>query len=106
MIIDKYILWFRRANEVAARRLSMPPLSDHQLTVLMLVKRGKLVKLSVVMSHMEKLGKISADFYCSLSLKHLVKHGLVSKESVWHSITPKGREYLSYIRHFLLNKRL
>jgi DNA-binding PadR family transcriptional regulator len=106
MKLDKYLLWFQQANATAAKRLHIPALPAHQLAVLMIIKRAAAIRYSVIQSKLKQLGKTHHDSYISRSLNALLSSGLIQRSNHLYTITPSGREYLSSIRQFLLNKRL
>lgn len=109
MKLEKYIFCFTSANYRASQRTGVPLLHMTQLRYLYGLRRLGVVSqasLSDFIYH-HRVDTNRRDNRATWNdLDVLVTRGLASRENRRYSITPLGREYLSHIRQYLLNKRL
>lgn len=107
---EKYYLMSDSANYRASRRLGIAELTRTQLRYLYSLRRlgetSQLALTDYVYSHRPHV--VRPDNRSSWNtLNSLVIIGLVDKTSRGHyAISSMGREYLSYLRNYLVNKRL
>lgn len=106
---EKYYLMGDAANYRASRRLGIKPLSDSQLRYLYAIRRLGRSSLKYVTDYVNQYRPhlVTPDVRNSWhTLDDLVNYGLVIREGKYYSISSTGREYLSYLRNYLVNKRL
>lgn len=109
MKVDKYIFCFTTANHRASQRTGVVELTHTQLRYLYALRRlGTISQVGLsdyVYSHRPHV--VRRDNRSTWNeLNVLVQRGLATREKQRYTITQLGREYISYIRHYLLNKRL
>jgi DNA-binding PadR family transcriptional regulator len=108
MKLDKVIFCMPKANKLAATRLSLiRPLIASELFILYAIKR-----LPNPCTHMH-IDRFAERVYNPMSfntiakaLSYLTEQQLIERNLKSYSLSPLGREYLSYIRQYLINVRL
>lgn len=109
MKLEKYIFNLPKAVKLASTRTGTPrPLIPTELFLLYAIKR---LPNPCTQTHLQRF---SAIVYNPLTLNtihkglcYLVEYGLIERDALKsYSLTPLGREYLSYIRRYLINVRL
>ena len=99
MIVEKYILYFDRANAFVSKRHGHDPLTHTELKIMYLCKRGK----GSSISHSKFFG---GGNYAH-SLRDLVALGyIVRTVKGFYDITDAGRVFLSQVRKYLVNIRM
>lgn len=105
MKIDKYVLYFDRANEKVSRRLGFVRLTPSELSIIMIIRRQVGARYVVIQSRLKDCGKPFSDMMVVTGLRRLVDKGLIEKRQGYF-ITSLGREYLSGVRNYLVNIRM
>jgi hypothetical protein len=106
---EKYYLMGDAANYRASRRIGVRPLSDSQLRYLYASRRLGRSSISHLTGYVNGFRPhvVVPDVRNSWNtLNTLVQLGLLIREGKYYSISSTGREYLSYLRNYLVNKRL
>lgn len=106
MKLDKYVLLWEQAQRKVCKRLEIPVPNHHQQAVLMLLRRGGQMRFSMLKQSLNRIGKNADPSYVAQSLSALLKSGLIAKDGIYYSLSSLGREYLSYLRNYLINYRL
>jgi hypothetical protein len=106
MKIEKYLLHLPASIRMASKRMELPRLTTLQLTLLFLIRTHSPVK-TIVLFNICKKAELVAN-YPSLAnnVSILTRYGLIEGSDALYSLTYRGRDYLSYIRRYLLHKRL
>lgn len=105
MKIDKYVLFMPAANVKACKRLNVRPLSAHNIALLYAIKQ-KPINYSAIMEYFISIAFDISDTTIHYSLQYLLSIQFIERTGKAYTIAPLGREYLSLIRRYLLNKRL
>lgn len=106
MKLTKYVFLFDAAVEFVSSRYDLPKLTWSQLFVLYSVyylpvsTHGKIVRHAKDMKHPISQPSVS------VCLGQLVRLGLIESDVGRYSLSPLGRELLSGVRRYLLNRRL
>lgn len=106
---EKYYLMGDAANYRASRRLGIRPLNDSQLRYLYASRRLGRSSIGHLTGYVNGFRPhvVIPDSRNSWNiLNTLVQCGLLIREGKYYSISSTGREYLSYLRNYLINKRL
>ena len=106
MKIDKYILCFDHANQLAAKRLQLHPATPVELQILITLKRLISASPASIRNYLRKHHNTGGEITVKRCLSRLLQDNLINKSSTSYSLSPIGREYLSHIRRNLLHKRL
>lgn len=106
MKVDKYVLFFPSAVRRISKRMGIPPPSHHQICVLYLLRRRGLLRFSAIVKLLESYGISPSEKTLSFSLTALLSSELIVKSSDGYIVSNTGREFISYVRSFLLNKRI
>jgi hypothetical protein len=109
MKIEKYIFCFGSANHRASKRTGIPPLTNTQLRYLYALRRLGTISQVGLSDYVYgfRTHVIRRDNRATWNeLDILVRRGLAIREKQRYTITTLGREYISHIRNYLLNKRL
>lgn len=105
MKLDKYILFLPAANDLAAKRTKVRPLSTHNLAVLYAIKQRP-IGFKALLNYLHSCFYPIAETTMHYSLDYLLSIQFIERTGKAYTIAPLGREYLSLIRRYLLNKRL
>lgn len=106
MKIEKYLLYLPASVRVASKRLDIPVLNNFQLALLYLIRSHYPVKTKALFRICQD-AKLTDNYpFLCTNVSILAKYELVEVSHALYSLTPKGRDYLSYIRRYLLHKRL
>lgn len=105
MKIEKVLIFLHPAIRHASSKLKVEPLSVIDLTILYILRRSS---LTVVAIHKlsTSYGRDTAIKTIHYSLQYLLSIQFIERTGKAYTIAPLGREYLSLIRRYLLNKRL
>lgn len=106
MKIQKYVFLFHAAVEVASKRLNIPNLKTSDCFVLYSIAYLPKATHGSLMRHNEDMRYNVTAMTISTSLRTLLDAELISLDSRVYSITWKGREFMSYVRRYLLHKRI
>jgi len=107
MKLNKYIFLLPSAVVKVSRRYEVPELSFHDLFVLYAVAYlPEGIRQISIVRHAKRMGHPISQGSISESLSLLSAADLVHVHDMRISLAPLGREYLSAIRRYLLNKRL
>lgn len=108
MKLEKYIFNLPKAIRLASTRTGVSrPLIPSELFLLYAIKR---LPNPCTQTHLQRF---SASVHNPITLNtihkgllYLVEQQLIERNQKSYSISPLGREYLSYIRQYLINVRL
>lgn len=106
MKIEKVLLCLDEAITVSAKKVGVRPATRLQLSVLYAIVRLQPCRNISIYNYLSKHKPDISPVTVSTSLQYLEKQGLILRSLQSFSISPLGREYLSRIRKYLLNKRL
>ena len=107
MKIQKIVFLLPAAVEVASKRFGVPPLTPNEVFTIYSIQYLPMnTSQASILRHASKLGYPITNATISRSVHTLHSSGLIQLEEGRYSISPLGREYLSSIRRFLINKRL
>ena len=106
MKIQKVVFLLPSAVEVVSKRFNVPSLTHHEVFVIYAIQYLPPSNQASLLRHANKLGYSISDASVSRSVHALHTYGLISLQDGRFSISSLGREYLSAIRRYLLNKRL
>lgn len=106
MKVDKYVLLFPSAVRRVSKRMGIPPPNRHQLCVLYILRRRGLLRFSAIIRMLESYGISPSEKALSASLTALLSSELIIRSPDGYIVSNTGREFISYVRSFLLNKRI
>jgi DNA-binding PadR family transcriptional regulator len=107
MKIQKVIFLLPSAVIKVSKRHGIPPLTNHEVFIIYAVSYLPMASYQMAIYRFaERLGYPISEPTISRSIHTLADYGLVTIDNYKFSITPLGREYLSGVRRYLLNKRL
>lgn len=107
MKIEKYILHLHPAIVMASKRMGIPRLSLLHVSLLYMIRLRQPVRTGALRELCEASELAKRLDTMSVALAFLREHELVQRdEKLLYSLTYRGRDYLSYIRRYLLHKRL
>ena len=107
MKIQKYVFLLPSAIEVASKRFGIPTLSPHDTFILYSIQYLPMnSNQASIHRHAVKCNFSISEASMSRGVHALHSYGLISLDNGRFALSPLGREYLSAIRRYLLNKRL
>lgn len=108
MKIDKYIFLIPASVEMACTRLGISrPLTYNELFTLYAIKYIPFPPSQRhIVAHAKSMRHPIASNTIAVALMFLTSEGLLTMESKRYTITWKGREFFSYVRRYLVHKRL
>lgn len=107
MKLSKYVFLFRAAVEKVSTRYGVHTLTDREIFILYSIQYLPMnISQQSVLRHARNMNYPLSAGTLSTSVSLLVNEGLIDYQDNKLSLSPLGREYLSAIRRFLLNKRL
>lgn len=107
MKLPKYVFHFRAAIDKVAARYGIRPPHDSEMFVLYSIQYiPHDCSQQAVIRHASNVRYPISHTAISTAVHYLSSVGLITYLDNKLSITPLGREYLSAIRRYLLNKRL
>lgn len=106
MKVEKYLFFMSPAVRRVSKRMGIPPPSHHQLCVLYILKRRGLLRFTAISQLLGSYGLSPSERTLTLSLRSLLSSDLIVKSSEGYIVSNTGREFISYVRSFLLNKRI
>jgi hypothetical protein len=107
MKLPKYVFLFPSAVEFVSKRFDLPVFSTGQLFVLYSLQYLPFnCSQKSIVRHAKRMNYAISPATISVSVNSFIDLGLVAVEDGKYSLSPLGREYLSGIRRYLLNKRL
>lgn len=107
MKLEKFYLMSDGAEYRIAKRMDIPRLRPLDLRLLVGVRVLGVCTCAGVCEYLAKysIGRVKPNNAWN-NLKHLCQLGLLVREGIRYSLSPRGREYLSYLRNYYVNKRL
>jgi hypothetical protein len=107
MKIQKVVFLLPSAVEVVSKRFDIPSLSHHEIFVIYSIQYLPMNSIQAsILRHASRCGYVISNASVSRSVDALHSYGLISLDNGRFALSPLGREYLSAIRRYLLNKRL
>lgn len=107
MKIEKYIFHLPAAMSLASSRIGCPPLSPCDMFNLYAVRYLYPCKVAKLVRHSKECQQAWSESAIRHSCVRLHDWGLLSRdEKDYYTLTPSGRDYLSYVRRYLLHKRI
>lgn len=107
MKISKYIFFLPHAVDVVSKRFDVPCPSPSYLFVLYTIQYLPFnCSQQSILRHSKRVRFPISAASVSLAVNLFVSCGLVDYIDGKYSLAPRGREYLSAIRRYLLNQRL
>lgn len=107
MKIDKYVFLYGKANDLYSRKYgSSRPLNQCETFVLYAIRYLNTPRVTTILSHAASCFYTVSYVYVNRSLKFLCDIEFIKREGLVYSLTYKGRDYLSGVRRYLLNRRL
>lgn len=107
MKIQKIVFLLPSAVEVASKRYGIPPLTPNEVFAIYSIQYLPMnTSQASLLRHASKLGYPITNATISRSVHALHSYELIQLDAGRFSISPRGREFLSAIRRYLLNKRL
>lgn len=105
MKIEKVLFFLPPAMDYAATKLRVKPPALTDLVILYILRRSSMTCFAI---HKLTLsyGRNTAYRTIHYSLQYLLSIQFIERTGKAYTIAPLGREYLSLIRRYLLNKRL
>ena len=107
MKLSKYIFLLPASVEKVSKRFDVRPLRDSELFVLYSIQYlPSDCSQQSILRHARNMHHPISEPSVSLAVKFLSSAGFITYQDNKLALAPLGREYLSAIRRFLLNKRL
>lgn len=107
MKLEKFYLCSEGAERRVAKRMGIRRLSPSDIRYLLGVKRLGMCTASGVCEYVYRFYPTKLDSRNAWNnLRHLCDIGFLVKDGHHYSLSPRGREYLSYLRNYYVNKRL
>lgn len=107
MKFNKYIFLMHHAVERVSSRMGVKHWSPQELFVLYSIQYLPMSSnQSAIIRHAKRMCYPIGQSTISEAVTNLREHGLIEVSDGRHSLSHIGREYLSSIRRFLINKRL
>lgn len=107
MKIQKVLFLLPAAIEKVSRRFGIPTLTPHETFVIYAISYLPSDSYQMALVRFaDSLGYPISEPTISRSVRYLADYGLVHITNYRFSLAPLGREYLSAVRRYLLNKRL
>lgn len=105
MKIEKVLFFLTEALRLAAVRCDCERLSQTELTILYIVRNYGHIREESILRKFASFYHPIARNTVSVSLRKMFDNNLVSRSN-GYTITPLGREYLAYVRRYMINRRL
>ena len=107
MKLQKYVFLLPQAIDRITKRYGMPYLSPSYIFVLYTIQYlPSSCTQQAIIRHAKRLSHTISPATISLAVNLFIQHELVDIVDGRFSLSPRGREFLSAIRRYLLNKRL
>jgi hypothetical protein len=107
MKIEKVLFHLPSANEKVSRKFGIEPLTHHELFVLYAVNYLPMDSSQMaILRHASNCHYIISPASVSRYIHSLHSKGLIALNQERFTISSLGREFLSAVRRYLLNKRL
>lgn len=107
MKLSKYIFLLPAAVDKVSKRFGVRTLRDTELFVLYSIQYlPSDCSQQSILRHARSMHHPISEPSVSLAVKHLSTTGFITYQDNKLALAPLGREYLSAIRRYLLNKRL
>lgn len=107
MKLEKYLFFLPEASRLASVRCNCKPLSQSELTILFILKLYSPIREGAMLRKLSSFYHPFTRPTVSLALRVLLSYELAERQpTIGYSISPLGREYLSYVRRYMLNRRL
>ena len=106
MKIAKYVFFLSQANENASKRCRISRVTPVALFVLYTIQVHPRADRPALRRHIDRIGYRVKWHTISCAIEECRTKGLIDLQDHVHTLTPLGREFLSIVRHFLLNKRI
>jgi len=107
MKIDKYVFLYEAANDFYSRKYGSPrSLNYCETFILYSVRYLNTPRIATIMAHASQCRYQVTYVYIKRSMRFLESIDFVSRDGLIYSLTYKGRDYLSGVRKYLLNRRL
>lgn len=106
MIVEKYVLCLQTACDKVGKRMGISkPANLSDLAVMFAMKRSPANNYAGIYRYISAR-KAFTETTMKNSMTYLLDNDLARKDDRQYFLTPKGMEYLSAIRRYLLNIRL
>jgi hypothetical protein len=107
MKVQKYVFHFRGAVDKVAKRYGIRPPHDSEMFVLYAIQYIPFeCSQQTILRHANSVGYPISHTSIFKAVNYLLSVGLITYQDSKLALAPLGREYLSAIRRYLLNKRL